>query len=86
MGVFLKNFDISNKVGGFDITASDSADLAEIAQGLTCIVSGNATVSCIDGSKITIYLEKGLIFPLDVIKVFSSGTTASGIVGFRLKV
>lgn len=61
------------------ITPSDSATIEPCI--LTCTTGGTVKVDTVAGDTVTIYLNPGDRFPLWVNKVYSTGTTATGIVG-----
>lgn len=85
MSLFSRNIgDIAPRKGGFSITPNDSADLAEVAYGLTALVAGNVKVTTYDGDTLILSLVPGCTQPWVVKKVFATGgTTATGIVGGR---
>jgi hypothetical protein len=78
--------------GGAAVTLSDSVDdpalstpnaLAGCFAALEATTaSGLVKVTCLDGSVLTVYLTQGLIKPLQVKRVWSSVTAATGIVGY----
>ena len=71
--------------GGGAVTASDTAnDPNGPFQSIEATTaSGLVKVTTQDGSVMTVYLAQGLIKPLYVVRVWSSVTTATGIVGYR---
>jgi hypothetical protein len=66
----------------FDITPSDVADLVRPTTGLTVTVGGTVRVLMGGGQTVTIQMDAAIIYPLRVTRVFSTGTSATGIVGF----
>lgn len=65
------------------ITAHDT-NLFAPTRGLYVGVSGNVKVTMLDGTEITFgNLAAGVIHPLQVVQVFSTGTTATGIIALR---
>lgn len=68
--------------GGAAVTPHDTNNLAIPTRGLYVGVSGNVKVDMIDGSTLTfVGLAAGIIHPLAVRRVYSTGTTATSIVG-----
>jgi hypothetical protein len=68
--------------GGAAVTQSDSAaDPNGPFAALSATGAGNAKVTCVDGSTITIAIAVGIPFPIEVTRVWSTGTAATGIVG-----
>lgn len=63
------------------ITPHDTnrADYSALSVG----VSGNVTADTADGTSVVIYMVAGFIYPVTVIRVYSTGTAATGIVGYR---
>lgn len=63
----------------FSVTSSDSANLAE--PGFLYVgTSGNVKVDTLDGETVTFNsLAAGIVHPILVKKVYSTGTTASDI-------
>jgi len=45
--------------------------------------AGAAKVTCVDGSVATVYLLQGEVKPLAVRLVWTTGTAATGIVGYK---
>jgi hypothetical protein len=74
---------VSNEYsGGLAITPSDSADLSQpvrCLQGTTA--TGYIKVTLIDGTTVTFYAYQTLMYPMLVKRVWSTGTTATGIIG-----
>lgn len=72
--------------GATAVTQSDSTpDPAGPFAALTATTAGTAKVITVRGQTVTIALALGIPFPLAVTQVFSTGSTASGIVGlYRL--
>lgn len=63
-----------------EITPSDTEDLAQVSRGLIIGGAGEVRVRMLDGSEGTVTLAAGVGIPLRVVRVFATGTTASGIV------
>jgi len=63
------------------VTPSDSADLPNVCRGLYVGSTGNITVDMPDGATILFSnVVSGIIFPVRVKRVRSTGTTATGLV------
>lgn len=70
--------------GGFAISKAD-ADLAQPAYGLWVGTAGDVKVTFEDGSTDTIpSVPAGIMLPIVAVRVWSTGTTASGFFGFKL--
>lgn len=64
------------------VVPNDGADLAVSTRGVYCSVSGDVKVDMVDGGTVTFgSLAAGMIHPLRVKRVYSTGTSALGIVG-----
>lgn len=64
------------------VTPNDGADLATVTRGLYVGVAGNVKVDMADGDTVTfVALAAGVIHALRVARVYSTGTTATNIVG-----
>jgi hypothetical protein len=62
------------------VTPSDSTDLTNFARGLMVNVAGDVSVDFVDsGSSIILTLLAGVVYPFQVKRVRSTGTTATGI-------
>ena len=71
----------SPAVGAFAVTPSDTVDLAVPARGIYVGASGDLKVD-IGGDAITfVDIAAGVIHPLNVTRVYSTGTTATNIIG-----
>ena len=69
----------------FNITPSDSAELTYVTRGLSFATAGALKVLTMGGNEVTIpsgALAAGIIHPIRVKKVFSTGTGALNIVGY----
>lgn len=79
---------LAGKYGGtdpgmpFNFTASDSADLPFNTRALIVGVAGNVQLTDPDGVTGTYALPAGVI-PIRVQRVWSTSTTATGLVGVR---
>ncbi|MEL7214292.1 MAG: hypothetical protein AAGK92_16635 [Pseudomonadota bacterium] len=67
--------------GGAPISPDDVQGLAMATRALNVAISGDVTVTTVDGDTFTLHIAAGSAFPIRVIKVFATGTTATGIVG-----
>jgi hypothetical protein len=66
----------------FDIIPNDGVDLEQITRGIYIGSLGNLHVRMIDGSEGTYGdLIAGIIHPLQIVRVFATGTTAADIRG-----
>ncbi|WP_375229896.1 spike base protein, RCAP_Rcc01079 family [Roseobacter sp. S98] len=64
------------------VTPSDSEDLAQVTRALYVGGGGDLAVRAKDGSQATfVSLKAGQMIPVRVSRVFSTGTTATGIIG-----
>lgn len=73
---------ISSGENAFGITGNDGADLAQVTRGLYVGASGNVKVTLVGGDTVTfVELAVGVIHPLRITRVWSTGTTATSIVG-----
>jgi hypothetical protein len=66
----------------FNFTASDSADLPFNTRALVVGVAGNVKLTDPDGNTDTFALPAGVI-PIRAQRIWSTGTTATGLVGVR---
>lgn len=76
---------LESAVGGFLITASDANELAYITRALSFTTAGAIAVVMEDGSDFIIpsgALAAGIMHPLRIKKIKTTGTTASGFVGW----
>jgi len=66
----------------FDITADDINDLDYVTRGIYVGGSGDLKVDMVGGETVTfLTIAAGVIHPLRVRRVYSTGTTATGIIG-----
>lgn len=71
--------------GGFLITPSDADELAQVTRAISFGTAGALAVVMQDGSDFIIpsgALAAGIMHPLRIKQVKSTGTTASGLVGY----
>jgi hypothetical protein len=68
--------------GAFSITPSDSADLSEVTRGIYVGTAGDVKVDMEDGQTVTFTaMSAGVIHPIRVRRVYSTGTDASNLLG-----
>jgi len=81
--------DFSNAAAGLDspgnfvkaITGDDSNDLAKVARGLYVGTTGDVKITSAGGTtEIIPSVPAGAILPIRVKRLFSTGTTAGGII------
>lgn len=64
-----------------EIVASDSTDLQTVTRALNVATSGTVVVTTLEGQTGSVTIAAGIPFPIRVTRVWSTGTTATGIVG-----
>ena len=64
-----------------EITPDDAADLPQVVTGLNVETPGLLRVTTKDGNTGSVYVAAGHVFPLRTVKVWATGTTATGIRG-----
>ena len=68
--------------GGFDITPTDAGDLPQVTRALMVASAGDIAVTLKNGDTITLPgLTPGVIYPIRAVRVWATGTTATGIKG-----
>ena len=68
----------------FVITPADGVDLEASTRGIWVGTTGNLRVRMVDGGDIMfIGMVAGMVHPLRVIRVWATGSTATGIRGLR---
>jgi hypothetical protein len=66
--------------GGDSVTPNDSVDLARQTRGVYVGVAGDLKVTMVAGDVLTfVGLAAGLIHPIQVTRVWATGTTATSI-------
>lgn len=76
-----KQYDASAYVA-FDITPNDSTDLTHNTRGIYCGGGGNLKVDMVGGGTVTFTsIAGGVIHPIQVKRVYSTGTGATSIIG-----
>jgi hypothetical protein len=61
-------------------TPSDVTDLPVVSRALNVATTGAVRVTTVDGSVATVQIAAGVAFPVRATRVWSTGTTATGIV------
>jgi hypothetical protein len=70
--------------GAFAVTPNDSADLPFAYRGVYVGGSGDLKVTLYDGDTVTfVSLAAGLVHPIRCVRVWSTGTTATSIIGIK---
>lgn len=68
--------------GGAAVTPHDTNDLTTVTRGIYLGASGDVKLITVDGDTLTfVGLSAGIIHPIRVSRVFSTGTTATSILG-----
>lgn len=68
--------------GGFDITPDDAADVTTLTRAIILKTAGDVAVILKNGDAITLpALAAGVIYPVRVVRVLTTGTTATGLKG-----
>lgn len=82
------NVPQANQVGparrAVSVTCSDSANLTDISRGLSVKTAGDYPIILADdSSSVTMYLTAGIVHPLAVKRVYSTGAAStSGVVAY----
>ena len=64
------------------ITPSDAAELSYVTRALYVGQTGNVRVKTTTGDIVTLAnMQSGILYPIRVLQVFATGTTASDLVG-----
>jgi len=63
-----------------DVTPNDGTDLPKVAAVIFCLTAGNIKVNASGGGTVTFAGVPGFELPVLVDRVWSTGTTATGIV------
>ena len=64
----------------FEVTPSDTTDLAEVSRALNVGASGTVRVTTVEGTTATIQIAAGIAFPIRAARIWATGTTAVNIV------
>ncbi len=62
------------------VTPDDGADIAVVSRALNVASAGTVRVTTVSGDIGTVYVAAGITFPIRARRIWSTGTTASGIV------
>lgn len=62
-----------------EIVPSDTADLAHVTKALNAATTGTVRITTETGTVTDIFLAAGVVFPLRVRRVWSTGTSATGL-------
>lgn len=65
----------------FEITPNDNVDLSQPTTALNVATPGTVRVTTLDGSVSDITVHPGQSFPIQVRRVWQTGTTATGLRG-----
>lgn len=65
------------------ITPNDSTDLARVIVAIECAgTAGNISVVTVDGDSLTRPITAGQVIPCGIVRVLSTGTTATSLYGY----
>jgi hypothetical protein len=68
--------------GGFEIIPDDASDLVSLTRAIILENGGDVTVLLKNGDTLTLpSLTAGVIYPIRVVRVLATGTTATGLKG-----
>lgn len=68
--------------GAFAITPHDTNNLPFVTRGIYVGSEGNVRVQLLDGDPVTFTgAQVGSILPIQAVRVFATGTTASNLIG-----
>lgn len=77
-----KGWATAPATGAFAVTPADGSDLSYVTRGLYVGVSGDVKADMEDGTTVTFTaMAAGVVHPLRVKRVYSTGTTATNITG-----
>ena len=62
-----------------EIVPDDATDIPKVTLALNVATPGTVRVTTLDGDTIDVQVAAGVAFPLRVIRVWATGTTATGI-------
>lgn len=63
------------------VTPNDSSDLVRTTRAINASGSGTIRLRTLDGSEGDLYVVAGTVMPIRAIRVYATGTTATGIRG-----
>lgn len=83
MGIVRHDLTIIHPLeGGFSVTPDDNTDFPKKTRAIYVGTTGDLAVVMANGNTITFTdIAAGVFHPLQVIRVLSTGTTATGIIG-----
>ncbi|MBW4710786.1 hypothetical protein KX928_23595 [Roseobacter sp. YSTF-M11] len=61
------------------VTPSDTADIPQASRCINVATSGAVRLTTIAGDTETIFVAAGIVFPIRAARIWSTGTTATGI-------
>lgn len=73
---------IQSASGAFEVTPDDNNDMAMPTRGIYIGAAGNLHVKMVDNTEVTfVSLAVGVVHPLQIRRVYTTGTTAGQIRG-----
>lgn len=63
------------------VTPHDTNELTYITRGILVAVAGTVKITSVAGDEVTVTLAAGIIHPIRAKIIWSTGTSATGIVG-----
>jgi hypothetical protein len=63
-----------------EVTPSDTGDLAQACRAINVAETGAVRVTTVGGDTATVFVAAGTTFPVRAVRVWATGTTATGIV------
>ncbi len=62
------------------VVPSDANDLAFTSRAINVAETGTVAVTTLSGDVVTLYIAAGVAFPIRATRIWSTGTTATGII------
>ena len=62
------------------VTPSDSVDLATDSRAIKVAAAGSVRVTTVGGDTVTVIIAAGIAFPVRARRIWTTGTTATGLV------
>lgn len=62
------------------VTPDDGVDLERVSRALNVATAGSVQLTTLGGDTATVYVAPGSAFPVRAVRVWATGTTATGIV------
>ena len=84
-GTYVLVTDVSGASGVFLITPDNSNDLDQMTWGISFAAAGDLKIDDEEGNTVVIpsgALAAGIIHPIHATRVYATGTSATGIVGY----